>query len=108
MRNGMKNDRYILENILLKLWTERMIKKGNRFTFYVHCKNSTGISCKGQLEVRDNLQIIFLDSWSPEGGFLTYYNLLILNRIRDSDFKNNFVIEKRKKNKTIFIRSKEV
>ena len=50
---------------------------------------------------RDNLQIkIFkLDSWSPGEDFfpIVIINLLSLKRIRDSDFKNNFGIMKRKR-----------
>ena len=50
---------------------------------------------------RDNLHIkVFkLDSWSPGADFFPIgtINLLSLKRIRDSDFKNNFVIIKRER-----------
>ena len=51
---------------------------------------------------RENLQIKFfkLNSWSPGASFfpIVTINLLSLKRIRDSDFKNNFVIIKREIN----------
>ena len=52
---------------------------------------------------RDNLQIkpFKLESWSPGAGFFSIVAIAIINlslRIRDSDFKNNFVIMKREIN----------
>ena len=52
---------------------------------------------------RDNFQIKFfkLDSWSPGAGFflISTINLLSVKRRRDSDFKMNFVIIKKKREK---------
>ena len=50
---------------------------------------------------RDNLQIKFfkLASWSPGAGLfpIATINVLSLKRIRDSDFKNNFVMMKKER-----------
>ena len=50
---------------------------------------------------RDNLQIKFYksDSWSPGVGFFPIAAIILLSfkRIRESDFKNNFVIMKRER-----------
>jgi hypothetical protein len=45
-----------------------------------------------------------LESWSPGAGFFSIVAIAIINlslRIRDSDFKNNFVIMKKEKDKHV-------
>ena len=55
----------------------------------------TGTSCKEKFR-KENFLNGFLVAW---GGFLSYWNnqLIKFEQVRDSDFKHNFVIMKKKR-----------